>query len=392
MRKVCFVADYNLYETKRYFAKMLVEALQRQNLEVLCLDPILDGSEASLLAIQLFSPDVVCTFNSVRSTYRGGFWWDYFSIPYFSILLEPACYSLDLLRSPLSIISCVDRQDIATMQAINFKRAFFFPHAVERELSPDPHLEKKYEVAFFGSCYDYESMRIYWGGIIPIWTSRVIDDAIGIVFLDDTISLDQALRKACEASPQFQKEVKADERSFSYRCLDYYTRGKDRIELIRSIKNAHVHVFGELKQGLGVEKKGWSHYLAGQSNVTLHPPVPFAEALQIMKQSKIVLNSMPYCRDGSHERVFAALACGALPVSSESKFLREEFCAGKEIEFYQAAHRADISERIDALLSNEPQRQAAVASGREKVMQRHTWDHRAELLMSVLPQLIESKL
>ncbi len=382
------VTNYNRYESKRYFAEKLLAALQRQGLEVIKVDSSREGPQACLTAIQQFAPDLVCTFHREQPDSEGKFWWDYFLIPHLSMLLDPACYSLDLLVSPLSIISCVDRQDIATMHAKNIKKAFFFPHAVERELAPDPYLERVYEVVFFGSCYDYESLRTYWGGSLPLWASRTVDDAIDRVFSNGGVSLTQALLQAGQANPTFRKTAEYGLRTFCFRCLDTYTRGKDRIELIRSIKKAHVHVFGELEQGLGFEKKGWSHYLGKQSNVTLHPAVSYSEALQIMKQSKVVLNSMPFFLDGSHERVFAALACGALPVSSASGYLREELCEGEEIEFYPAGHYTDVSDRIDAWLGNEAQRQAAVVRGREKVMQRHTWDQRAELLVSEVEKII----
>lgn len=81
-----------------------------------------------------------------------------------------------------------------------------------------------------------------------------------------------------------------------------------------------------------------------RSNVVLHPAVTFAESLAILQQSKICLNSVPTLRNGSHERVLASYACGALPISSENLFWQEEL--GDDIIMYPSHHREIASEKI----------------------------------------------
>lgn len=387
MRKVCLLTNYNLYESKRYFTEKLAEAMQRHGIDTRIVDARQAALDAeTIAAMHRFAPDFTCSFNSFEKTSADGrYLWDFLKIPHVSFLVDPSFYSTTLTGSPFSIISCVDRNDCEVIRASGFENVFFWPHAVERELAPDAKVERIYDVVLMGSCYDYESLRLSWQQRQPATLNRMMDNAIDMVMSDDTIPVAQALVKAWNAAaidPQGVDFVSL------YNYLDTYTRGKDRIDLIRAIKNARVHVFGELAPDNAVGILSWPQYLGAQSNVTLHPSVPFGASMDILKRAKIVLNSMPFFRDGSHERIFTALACGALPCTSESKYLHEQFKEGEELVFYRVGHKDEANACIEALLADEGKRKAAAAKGREKVMQHHTWDSRVQELMRVLPPML----
>ena len=109
-----------------------------------------------------------------------------------------------------------------------------------------------------------------------------------------------------------------------------------------------------------------------------------------LKRSKIVLNSMLFFRDGSHERIFTGLSCGSVPVTSESLYLHEQFTDGKDVVFYQAKKKEEVNAKIEELLSDEKKRKEMAASGKEVVMKHHTWDHRVEELLGVVPEMLDS--
>lgn len=387
LKKICLLTNYNLYESKRYFTEKLAEALERKNIKT----KIIDAREGTLGAdiigaIQRFAPDITASFNSLDPIAEKKYLCDFLETPHISFLVDPVFYSTFLVESPYSIVTCVDRNDLAAIRSNGFPNAFFWPHAVERELAAPRNAERPFDVVFLGSCYDYESLRVSWQQRNSAAFNQVLDDAIDIVFSHEHISLAQALVQAWNASGNSPEGV---DFMALYYYLDNYTRGKDRVELIRSIKDIPVHVFGELSPDNAVGILGWAPYLAAQKNVTIHPSVPFNEALQIMKQSKIVLNSMPFFRDGTHERIFTALACGCLSVTSESIYLREHFRDGEGIVFYSAKHRSDVNAFINDILKHEHKREEAAAHGREKVLLHHTWDVRVAELLEKLPSILE---
>lgn len=385
IERICLIVNFNLYESKRYFTKHLSNALKRKGVNTIIIDAnqsIL--SSETIQTIRNFAPNYTCSFNSFESLSGGGYLWDYLKIPHISFLVDPSFYSTSLTKSAYSILTCVDRSDCKAIESSGFEKVFFWPHAVEKELGNEKTANKPYDVVFLGSCYDYENIRTAWQEGSSKKYGQVLDNAIDIVFSDESASLAEALVASWNASGLDPQGVDFAQ---LYTYLDSYTRGFDRIELIRSIKDAKVHVFGDLATENAVGIMGWKHYLAASRNVTVHPPVLFEEGLNILKKSKIVLNSMPFFRDGSHERIFTGFACGCLPITSESKYLREQFVPGKELLFYSASARKDVNGLLNDWLIDERKREDAATLGREKVMQHHTWDNRAEVLLQKLKNL-----
>ena len=385
--RVCLIVNYNLYESKRYFTAKFAEAMQRKGIET----RIIDVNEQSLgpemiSSLRRYAPDLTCSFNTLLPVSEDKFLWDFLETPHWSILVDPALYSLQVTRSPYTILSCVDKSDVAYVKSSGFENVFFFPHAVEPELYAPKNEARPYEVVFFGSCYDYESLRASWRQRNPEALNKVLDDAIDLVFGDNHTSLAEALVKAWNASKL--DPTGADFISLFY-YLDNYTRGKDRVELIRAIKDVPVHVFGELSTDNAVGVLGWHPYLSGQSNVILHPSVPFDQYIEILKKSKICLNSMPFFKNGGHERVLTGLACGVVPITTDNIYFKENFKADKELLFYNMRERGQVNAQIQHLLAHEVDRSSIAAAGGAKVHKYHTWDQRVDVLLEQFPVLLD---
>lgn len=387
MQKICLLTNYNLYESKRHFTLMLAQALQKRKIETKVLDVQEGVLGADMLnAIRQFAPDLTCSFNSLQPISENQFLWDFLEIPHLSILLDPVLYSVNLVNSPYSIISCVDRFDIASIPS-HFTNHFFWPHAIEKELCEEPlNKEKDLEVVFLGSCYDYESLRATWQQKNKPEFNKVLDDAIEIFFSNPFMPLSEALVSAWNLSTLPHNGV--DFLTLFY-YLDYYTRGKDRMDLIRSIKDVKVHVFGEMSTDVAGSILGWPQYLDSQNNVVLHPSVSYQESLNILKRSKICLNSMPFFKNGSHERIFAGLACGSLPMTTANLYIQEQFKEGESILFYENKKMSEINGKINFYLKNEENRKQAVQKGQEIVKKHHTWDNRADQLLEQLPTILK---
>ena len=194
----------------------------------------------------------------------------------------------------------------------------------------------------------------------------------------------QAMLKACEEC----KVVVSDKTHLLY-LMDNHIKGYDRLELVRSIKDAQVHVFG----GATVrpkEVKGWDHYFAGSPNVVVHPAVPMQEGLEIMKKSKICLNSMPFFKNGTHVRLFMGPACGSLVISTDTLYTRANFVDGEEMLLYKPGHYELLNDKVNYLLAHEEERRRMAEKAREKVMKKHTWDHRVQEMIQVMPEILNN--
>ncbi len=385
LNRICLIVNYNLYESKRYFTSKLADALKRKGIETL----VIDVNEASIASdtmntIRHFNPDLTCSFNALLPISETKFLCDFLEVPHWSILVDPVLYSVHLTRSPYTILSCVDRSDLIQLHSYQFKNAFFCPHAVEPELNPGNE-KRIYDVVFLGTCYDYESLRASWQQQYPAEINKALDDAIEIVFSDNSTSLVDALLNAWNAS---KLDPTAVDFAALFYYLDNYTRGKDRVALINSITEAPIHVFGELSTDMAVGVLSWKHYLGSQKNVLLHPSVPFAESLKILKQSKICLNSMPFFKNGTHERVFTGLACGAVPATTDNNYFREFFEEEKHVIYYSMNQRGLINEKVNALLHDESRRVDIAKRGRALVMENHTWNNRVDEMLEEMPDIL----
>jgi spore maturation protein CgeB len=385
--KICILVNYNLYESKRYFAKKFAEALLRHGLKPRIIDSNIGTNVKEQLAAMMNpeQTDLTCSFNSAIPLDDGTFIWDRTHIPHWSILVDPSFYSEHYLSSPYSIVSCVDHYDCEYVSRHHFQNVFFWPHAVERELIAPENNSRPYDVVFLGSCYDHENLRQYWQKKMPKKHAAAIDEAVEIVLHERDTPLIRAIHQALLNHHLDSSEVDFKEIFF---YVDNYMRGKDRTELIRSIKDVHVHVFGGTCWRSHPPVRGWGHTLSSMRNVSIHPTVTFSESLEILKQSKICLNSMPFFKNGTHERIFTGLACGSVPVTTDNQWIQENFIEEEELLIYRPFHWDMVNDQIKALLSNEEKRKQIAAQGREKVMLNHTWDNRVEEMLVALKPIL----
>lgn len=388
---VALFTFYNLYQSKRYFCFRLAEAFNRLGIETTIIDgATLDRQrEEFLRACDPKQTFFTCSFNSMEPTPEGYFLADYTRVPHVAFLLDPAFNYRNVLESDNTVITCVDHFDCEYVKSKLFDRVFFWGHAVERELAPAQNQEKPYDVVFLGSCYDHETLRNFWREKMSVQEAQTIEDAIDIVLGDNQTPLLQGVEKALrESGLKFESDEDFENNVYFYAYyVDNYMRGKDRTELIRSIKDAHVHVFGDVCWRKEEPIYDWRYSLSGMKNVTIHPAVTFEDSLNILKQSKICLNSMPFFKNGTHERIFTGLACEALPITTDNLWIRDNFEHGKDLLIYRPQHWDEVNSWVNDYLKNPSKLKAVVEKGREKVMREHTWDVRVQQLFDGFEKL-----
>lgn len=382
-----FMPPLSNYGVLHYFTEKLHEALKRIGLKTRLLEAKRKDPGPFLKALLEDKPDCTLSFNGLLPDNQGRFFCDMIKIPHLACLVDSPNSYLSLMKSPSTIITCVDKVSVEFFKGMGFLNVFFMPHAVDPLLAPEPSSKREYDVVMLSSCIDYENNRSLWKKKYSPPLVEAMEEAIEKA-LEDTSkpyykafvdALDKQVHKQSGISPQVIDFIEVlDE-------IEMYIRGKDRVELIRSIKDAKIDIFGSSD-----ETGGWKKYLGNKSNVIIHDPVPFEQALDIMKHSKIVLNSCPWISYGAHERIFSGLACGALVITNENDFLKEEFKDGESLVFYHHGRWDKANHRVNEYLENVSKRESVVKKGREIVMNRHTWDHRARQLLKELPNYLKT--
>lgn len=377
------------YGVLHHFTEKLAEALSRQGVEATLLEAEWNNPKPFLDKLLNDKPDCTLSFNGLLPDDEGRFFCDLIGIPHVAFLVDSQNQFFPLIQSPNTIISCTDRFTCDFFKGVKSKNVLFVPHGVERELAPDPEHSKVYDVVMLNSLIDYESIREEWDEKYPPIIREAMGEAIEATLADSKTWYVQAFVYSLDRQIELKGAIDPRQVDFPtvFDDLEMYLKGLSRVQLLRSVKDAEVHVFGADADG-----KTWRDFIGNDMpNITFHEPVPYGQALDVIRQSKIVLNVCPWIRNGSHERVLISLALGALPLTDENLFFKEYFENGKEIAMFAYQDMEKVNDMVNEYLSNEGARSAITEAGRAKVLKSHTWDSRAKQLIQELTPILSSR-
>jgi hypothetical protein len=383
MPSIAFFSHDNQYHTKATFVSQLAQAFERAGWESLRFLP--RGGRLSPEDGQRLldaSPNATLSFNCIEGLEDGRFLWDITGIPHVFWNLDPAIYILDWTRSPRLFLPCVDQFDVDFLFQRGFERASFLPHASDPSLRTDPKRERPYDVVLLGSCYDHMALRQQWQERFSPSVSQLIDDAIDLFDAYPGIHFLQALTGALRGREEILQDSSLEDLAI---CIDYFIRGRDRLRLLQGIEHGQVHVFGDVHEWTQQGPGNWSLYKQALEGVQIHPAVSYLDALKIMKQSKICLNSSPQFLAASHERICNGLLCGAAVLSNSNRYLEKDFPANSGLALYSEEDFEESNARIGQWLEQPQLRYDEVQRGSEHIIAAHSWDRRVE---SLIPQIL----
>lgn len=380
---------FSEYGVMHHFTDKIAEALRNNGINCRILEAERTNPGPFLKDLLDDPPDCTLSINGLLPDEKGRFFCDLVKIPHVACLIDSPNPFFPLIKSPHTVITCIDRYFCQFFREFQFDRVIFFPHGVEKELSYDPQAERPIEVLMLASCIDYEAIRNRWPSKYSKPLQKAMDEAVELTLSDQTTSYIQAFIQALDHRMKSGDSVDPRQIDFGdiFNEIEAYIRGKDRHELLKAVKGAPVHVYGAAEGGAA----GWKDFFPeGKSNIIAHDPVPYEQALQLIGKSKILLSSTPSIKNGGHERIFSGPASGALVITSENKYLKEKFTDGEDIVFYRHKNRAEVDDKISEYLKNEDLRKSLVKKGSRKVAAEHTWDHRVRHLIEQLDPILES--
>lgn len=302
-----------------------------------------------------------------------------------SFFVDPPLYHLERLQVMKQnvIVSFIDRNHLsyAKREFRHIKYLTFLPHGGCKPENCIPYSKRKHQVAFFGSYNDttmaeakVESEKEPWRSLIGTVITRMYEEGRDFVDLME----EEMHFENLQPTEYMRKQLLYD---FLY-----------VIVLMRNIMRKHmIEVLGAAGVSVDIYGNGWEDYDNKYSEyLHIHEAVSFEEALEIMSDTKIVLNNLPYA-DGSHERVFTAMRCGAVALTQENVYFREEFEENREIVFFNYRNLGKLPEKIKFLLDNERLAEHIAESGRRKAENSHTWEMRAKDILKTLQEVKEEQ-
>jgi hypothetical protein len=370
-------SQYNVHHVFVDQLALAITTLGHKSIVVDFTSPNLE--EQASLAFSQDDCAAIISFNAIgHDYYVKGEKYNSFELPFFAILVDHPIKLWPRLKERKNslIVSCIDHSHV------NFVERYLYHHTAQTFL---PHGGCQYsnintditarpiDIAFFGSITPPEKVKESWVRF-PFYLQQLLDLFINnMIESHPTASDNAALYILQSMGYEDTKELQSLLPFLIYHGEEYLWSHM-RLECIKTLDQANIpiHVYG----------KGWKD-LEFQ-NIKVHPPVDFMQTLNLMQQSKIVLNCSPTLPEGSHERVFSSMLNGAVALTDNSKFYKENFLNNKNIVRYSWQELESLPDIINNLLAKPKKMQNIATRGQEKAFRKHSWINRAQEIINVV--------
>jgi len=309
--------------------------------------------------------------------------WDTLKIPCFDFLFDHPMYYFDSLDeiSPYCVVTCVDRKHIDYIRRFYpaVTKSFFLPLGGEETLCPEPipWEDRSIDALYVGSlkkasCAKSDTFSRIITDYLCTHTDKTTEDAIEtcLLYLSDADFFTLFPEFSHIGAVSKIDDVILKKVVETYRFCDTNVNSIYRERLVTELVNAgiDVHVYGD----------GWTNP-ALLENPCFHYGgyISQADCLKKMQNTKIVLNSMPWFKDGTHDRVYNAMLCGAVCVTDPSKYLAEQFIDGEDIIYYSLNEMDKLPVLVKDILSNPDKAKQMTETAYQKTVLNHTWQNRA---------------
>ena len=308
-------------------------------------------------------------------------------IPHVCLSVDAVTYSHEAAFTQPHLVSLfADKTSCDLFSRCSENPVQYFPHAIAketldavREAPLIPLQDRPFDVTLIGSLIDHDAEREFWNTIFSTsdvnafisLAERALDDA-RFEFLVEALTY-------IEQTPRVKEVLKAKDLSpFSVvNSIERYARGLDRERLLQALQERDVHIFTLEEEAIRWAKKD------SAKRCHFHPPVPFSEVINVCRMSKVVLQSVPTIRNGYHERLFLALASGAVTLVNAGLPLPAWLMKSGRVLEYE-------SFSLDGLLSSISEVEKRPFDSKKILSwleEEHSWDAR---LRQHLPQIEKS--
>lgn len=393
-------------ETLTYFSRQLAQVFLEWGYEVFWLDFDMLALEAWKLKQAVEEKEaVLITFNFIGLSWEEELWefdeegqpstciWEQLGIHCINIMVDhPIYYYKALLKTvPDMQTFCIDRDHVAYM-----KRFYpqipceFLPLAgnlmegaglannqlIETVMEPYSEWEKRpYPLVFTANYIPLANIENQLNQLEPEYRDfyyEIIDAFIRQPEKDLLSVIEPYMRREI---PDITDQGLRDAMN-TMQAVDLWIRTYFREKTVRILSESglSVQIYGQ-----DWDRVSWKH--PGNLSVS-GKAVHSIDCVQAMAQAKMALNTMPWFKDGAHDRVFTAMLQGTVALTDDSRYLRENFKDKETLVFYSLNELDKLPGIVEGLLK-EPERLYEVAGQAKDVAQRfHTWRQRAEILQA----------
>ncbi len=378
-----------IYDTLDLFTNQMAVTFDDRGYELFVYDATHpEKCKAELLAMleEKKGNAVVVTFNNMGYNLEqdGVNIWEHFDVPYINILMDhPFHFERPLKAAPATaIVLCTDRNHVKYIRRFhkNIRQADFLPHAgIVLGRIHKPLRERKIDVLYAGALpiYTVGKMIPNLDEMYGLDLQDMMQEVLRELVTHPDKTTEQAIEEYVRAKSYAESGLSDEElRSLiiHMRFIDSYATSFYREQAVRSLVENGIEVTA---YGEGWDRCDWSD----NPHLKYGGKIPAASVLPLMKDSKIVLNTMTWFKAGAHDRIFNGMLAGAAVVTDDSTYLRHECTDGKELIMFKRSEVATLPDRVCDLFGHMEQTQEMAERGYQFARENHTWENRAEYII-----------
>ena len=387
-----FVLFYSDVESFNYFTDRIVEELNKKNHECFVLD-LRDMSRSGEHSFERFNSflekkaDAAIAFDGLGIKDRIFVeLWDSMNTLAINILMDhPFIHKKALDNAPANaVVICPDRNHMKFVQRFypQIPIVGFLPHGGKaKDISIKPICERSIDILYAGgisykfieqSKPDFKEFTFDAKKIANETYEELINNPDRTT--EDVIE-ERLLHNGIILSDNELLNVIEKLHYIDMMAVSYY-----REKTVKTLVDAGFKV---TLYGTGWEVCDW----IDNENLDYRGRVSADEIVDLMYDSKIVLNTMTWFKDGTHDRVFNGMLAGAVAVTDSSIYMKENF-TDNELVMFELEDIDKLPHIINDLVTDKYKMQKIADEGRKKALQFHSWEKRAdELYYDLISQL-----
>lgn len=399
-------------ETLTYFSRQLAQAFEAWGYEIFWINIEMAGLGAWKLRQAVKEQKdreketVLLTFNFIGLSGEEALWelddfgqpvvslWERLGIRCLNIMVDHPIYYDKAMQYPLPDVQmfCVDRDHVYFMKRFYPKLPCEFLPLAGNCLGKDADVrdwhgqDARQREAFFAQWEKRPYPLVFTANYVPIAniTKRLDQlepeyrdfyyEVIQSFLQDPSQDLLSCMESFLRREIPDLSDAQLCEGMSSMPAVDLWVRTYFREKTVRILADGGVdiHLFG--KDWDQVSCRRPQHLIFTSRMVTS------AECVQAMAQAKLALNTMPWFKDGAHDRIFTAMLQGAAALTDDSRYLREQFTDRDTVAYYDLQDLEALPQQVLELLA-DPQRLYDISCrGNAVARQYHQWENRAKVL------------
>jgi len=301
-------------------------------------------------------------------------------VPIFNVFTDaPYAMRDDVLSlTPSSIIGYSDRNHRAYLEDAGVTcKQVFFPHAgPEPEASWPTSRDRPIPILLMAHFRPRPSRRDFlasFGNRTDPLVLRLIDTTLDRI-IDGNREPYLAFKDSCQAlSVDWWQAFTAETLARLVSEVTVWVEREMRYRILRQLDGLPVHIAGVIDDDYF---DWWPETL-----VRLGPQTT-SECLALLRQAKILCNTIAVRPDGAHERLWYGVANGTAVVTDPSPWLAADFKPGREMVYFERGY-SQVRETLETML-HDTDLDAVTTAARNVYRRRHTWGRRVSTLLDAV--------